>query len=276
VVYSFAGWMVHRDLLWVFTKIPYSTLQGAYGSGRWFHFLDKMTYAFGVPIYVLMGLGIIGTLVKATQRRSKLEMSVLVLGGMAAFVVAHSLFWALGLFNSMGLMRVLVGIAPLAALVAAVGFETLGTLIQSSPKLQKIVQALVLTYVLIFPFTTNPAAIQWDRALHLLPEQVLAEQVSAELEDDTSAPRRYCYSAPYLSIVLDVDHFDPAQRVRLDADFLTHLSPGDLVIWDSWFVPVEHHISQEQLDANNQLEHLFERSCDDHGRNIKFAVYRVK
>ena len=60
---------------------------------------------------------------KFFKRQAQAEEIVLILCGFGAFLIAHSLFWYLGIFNSLGLKRVLIGIMPMMALIVLYGFN---------------------------------------------------------------------------------------------------------------------------------------------------------
>src|SRR6218665_3878717 len=103
VVYSIAGWFIYHDLLWVFTKIPYATLGSVYGSGPLLHFVEQLINVVGVPVYALLWIGLIAIVTGVINKRKGPEEGILVVLGFLCFFVAHSLFWYLGIFNSMGL-----------------------------------------------------------------------------------------------------------------------------------------------------------------------------
>lgn len=277
VVYSFAGYFVYRDILWVFTKIPYAKLSSTYGSGGLFHFVDQLYYVIGLPIYLLFGIGVLKSLYDTIQRKISLEWFVLCGMGFVVFFVAHTLFWYLGIFNSMGLKRVLICVIPLIALFALMGLNfILDDLLHRWKKTQSIIQLILVAYLALFPVIPNPAAIHWKRDLCLTTEQKCVQKVAAYITQNKSESARIFCTFPYLSEILNIDHFNPNVRVDLFGSFMQDIKPRELIIWDSWFAVVECGLPQADLDQNPHLKKVFETRDRDHEREIVFAIYEKK
>jgi hypothetical protein len=272
VVYSLAGLSVYDDLLWVFTKVPYLNLEDHYGSGKPFHFVKNLIYVVGVPIYLVFWLGVIKIIVDGAKRRIRDDFIILIGIGFLAFLVAHSIFWALGIFNSMGLIRVMIGVMPLIALISLYGFNTILSLPKSYATLHAV--ALIL-YVLIFPFTSNKAAVKWDRDLSLNADQIIAKRVAMKIEADGYQTDRFVYIHPYLSMCLDWDPFVYDKRLELSKPALEEMKKGDIVIWENWFAVVERKVSKEMLLENERLDFVFEMDTTARGRIIEYAVFKV-
>ncbi|MGB0839966.1 MAG: hypothetical protein ACPGXL_07490 [Chitinophagales bacterium] len=270
LVYGIAGMSVYGTPLWVFQKIPYAHKVSKYGSGDWFHFADKLTYVIGIPIYVLLGIGSIAIAVQALRyykeqpkhhflpaiaHKQEQLLFVLILGGFFVFFMAHTAFWALGLFHSMGLKRVFVGVVPLMAIIAFHGWQTLGKIIASqSYRTAKVIRTLLLFYVLVFPFTGNPAAIKWDKAMRLTPEQHLVEEVAHYLkENDLLDGNVIIHAHPYLNHLLALDPFDPKRRQYLTSGTLKRLPQNSVVVWDSWFAVEDNGVGLELIEAQGKL-----------------------
>lgn len=276
VAYMFTGYFVYKDLLWVFNKIPYAKLSSTYGSGKLFHFVDQLQYVIGIPIYILLGLGILSVIYKSIQRKVVLEVQVIVFLGFFAFFIAHSLFWYLGIFNSMGLNRVFIGVAPFMAIIAVYGYNLITEELTKNKKPIRIaLQSIILLLVLIFPFTSSPSAIDWKRDLSLSQDQKSAVLVAEFLEDYKSDEQKYFLTHPYLCEALDIDYFDKTINENL-INYKWSMKPGDLLIWDAWFSVVENGVQKEELDNTEDLEKLYDHSVTDGHRTIHYAVYLKK
>lgn len=272
VAYSIAGYFVYDDLLWVFNKIPYAYLSSTYGSGPLFHFVNQLINVTGVPIYVLFLIGIIALIWKSIKRELNLEILVLVFFAFFAFFLAHTMFWYLGIFNSMGLNRVFVGILPIMAIISLIGFNAISENKFMKRKLPKlIIQTVLISYVLIFPFTPNVSAINWQKDMHLNESQKTAIEVSDFVKKNIKSNHRLIYIAPYLSVGLDVDHFNSDLRVELSQKYLTKMLPGDVIIWDSWFSVVERGISKETLENNTDLINIYD--AKDKNGKLHYSVF---
>jgi hypothetical protein len=134
----------------------------------------------------------------------------------------------------------------------------------------------IIGYVVIFPFTSNPAALNIDKELKFSGEQVLTQKVAKYARSKSDPGDRYFYDHPYLSLALDLDHFDNRVHIDLNEANLIQLQTGDIVIWDNWFAPVEFQISKEQLDTVEGLYMIREFRAADHGKEITFLLYQFR
>ena len=74
IVYGIIGLIYNDSPLWVFSKIPYNRLDSAYGSGIFLHFFNTLDNVIGVPLYILLGVGLLYmviTLFRYKQRKEK-------------------------------------------------------------------------------------------------------------------------------------------------------------------------------------------------------------
>lgn len=275
LVYSFAGFLVYHDLFWVFNKIPYARLGSTYGSGKLFHFAEQLIYVVGVPIYILFWIGVVRIGWQSIKKQTTIELQVLVFFGFFSFFIAHSLFWYLGIFNSMGLKRVFIGVAPLMSIISLVGFNFITeSAFQNKKTLKLVSQSLLTAYILIFPFTPNPAAIDWKRDLTLKLDQKTAHKVADFLAPNRTPNQCFVFAHPYLSEVLHLNHFDKQMRQELDKNFMNQTKTGDIIIWENWFAVVEHGITKEYLDNNPDLINIYNLNEGNTNQEIIYAVYQ--
>lgn len=282
VAYGLVGYaLVFDSPLWVFDKIPYARLNSIYGQGDLFRFIEGLLHITGLPVYLLFGLGSLWSIVQFFRKQASSEWVFLVFLLFWTFLVAHSLFWYLGIFNSMGLLRVLVGVAPLAALLAVFGWEAIAEhWLRAAPTWAKGLQVLLLLYVLVFPFTSNIYALWPERDLALSPQQqqarVFVQQIQEQyLKEDEPLPRIVSRD-PYLSLLLEIDHLDYNSHMSLNKKRLQELQPGDWILWDSWFAVIEEGIKEEDLDARGDLQTLYRKDTLINDKTIVYKLYRRK
>ncbi len=274
LVYAIAGYFVFHDLLWVFNKIPYARWSSNYGSGPLFYFVEKVIYAFGIPIYALFWIGAIVITVQSFRKKIQLEIQVLIFLVFFTFFIAHALFWYLGIFNSMGLIRVMMGVLPFSAIIALFGFNFIEDVIFKERKLPKqIFKTLVIAYVLIFPFTSNPAAINWDKDMRLSKGQQIDIEIAEKLASMRLEEPCYMFAHTYMAEALGIDWFNPQQHLDFMNNNIERLKIGDIIIWENWFAVVEQGITKQQLDQRADLKPLFTRKVIENKREIEYAVY---
>ena len=276
LIYSLAGYAYHHDLLWVFSKIPYAKLSSTYGHGELFHFVKQLIYVLGIPFYLLFCWGLLTMIYQCLMKKIEFNQFILLVLGFGAFFLAHSLFWYLGIFNSMGLNRVLICVLPLAALIALYGFNTLNQLTNTKLKIGRIIQFVIVLYLIIFPFTSNPAAIDWNKEMKLSNEQKLIQKISTTIKKRPENVYPILCNHPYLSETLQMDHFDTNKRMNLNVRNFNHLKKGSLILWENWFSIVEQGVTKEQLTDNKNLEKLNEWSTWNDDRKVEYVLFRMK
>jgi len=277
VLYSFAGYAVHHDLFWTITKIPYSKLSSTYGSGTAFHFVEQLLYVVGIPFYLLFWIGFLSMLIQFLRKKIPFQTVYLLIGSIAAFIIAHSIFWYLGIFNSMGLNRVLLCVVPLMALVAHYGFNQVIQQLQTRGRFfSKAALFILVGYIVVFPFTSNPAAINFKEDLGLHISQLQAQNV-AQFIQSNYPQQRLLVGNTYFCELLEVDCFDTLQKKFISHDNIQQAMSGDLIVWDSWFAVVEHGVELHRLLEYPKLELVYEtEGWSSHGKHSKMVVFEVR
>lgn len=248
--FTLAGAFYGKNLLWVFKQIPYAHASSPYGSGPWTHFFDKMTYVMGIPLMVLFWCGLTFILYRIVKKRTKLSIvPLMILVYFLVFFIGHSIFWTFGIFNSMGLKRVFAAVTPLMAIIALYGFQLLGRVHKKT--FRSALRFFVLVYILIFPFTSNPAANEFDASVSLQPKQKAAEKLALPKNY-----KRLVFGDPYLYLKFGIDPYNTKVHLHLYIKNLSYIQSGDLLILDDWYAPWDEGIEfleEKGLDQNFEL-----------------------
>jgi hypothetical protein len=271
IVYSIAGYPVYHNILWVFTENPYSTLKHVYGSGKLFHFVDQMQYIAGLPLYILFWAGVLASLFRIRNFGHDLFYWVIVMGSFFAFFVAHSLFWYFGIFGSMGLNRVLVGVMPLAAIIALKGFNLLLGI--GRKPLRIAFQGLIIAYVIIFPFTSNNAAVNFKSTMVLTDKQEDAVKLSKDIKPLINGHKVLC-SYPFLVMELDFNPFLELANGAVQSPLIDIQKPGDFAIWDIWYVGSNNGVTKDGLLRRADIEML--KTYKNEKGEDEFIVFRKR
>lgn len=272
VIYSIIGSFYYADLFWVFNKIPYAKLSSTYGDGNIFHFVNQLLFVLGVPIYILFWSGILRSIINSFTKEISSRFIFLIVLPILAFIGAHSLFWYLGIFNSMGLNRVLICIVPLIAIVALYSLNSIFVFKTNWLK-PRIVVSAILLLVLVFPFLNNNASIHWDKEMNRHADQIASNEVAEFLIKKKLTDRRMVYYHPNLSLDLNLNHFDTLQRINISQNYLKSPREGDVVVWDNWFAVVESGVSLDMLNQNTRFIELKTISFSKDGKNSNFVVF---
>lgn len=255
VVYGIAGAPYHGTVFWPITRNPYANHE-AYMSGGLFDFVGKLFYVCGISVFVMLCLGVLVWVSTFFLKRCKTVQSMeehwLVYGCFGAYLAAHSVFWWLGLFHTMGLNRVLIGIAPSIALIAARGLWGVRQLVPNK-KIAVAISSLLLIYGVVFPFTKNPAAPKF-RDFKLHPDQEIVRDSVTPYLTERGLP--VYFDTPYIAITTGIDFFDSAQRLGQTNQVFEANQPSFMVVWDSWFSVVEAGVQLEALTNRSELREV--------------------
>lgn len=274
--YSLVGALVFGDLLWVFTKIPYASTESIYGSGSLFHFADQMPFVIGIPSSILLIVGMAVIIWSYLRGKFNAKLHVLILGGFLVYAISHSLFWYFGIFNSMGLNRVLLGVLPLIAIIGLIGANSLIDLGRSRKWASLSIATVLIGLILFFPVADNPSAVHWRRDMNLSGEQKVATEISQVVLSKYNLERRFIYTPAFLSVTLNRDHFDPKEHMDLHPDVFYYMEPGDIIIWDNWFSVVDSHIERSILDNDERFEHIHTSKGMNEDREVIYSAYIVR
>jgi hypothetical protein len=280
IVYGLAGATVHGSVLWIFTKIPYATTN-AYGSGSFFDFFEKLYYLTGIPQFAFWALGFVSVfffLKKNLPFRKNRDfvpqqysaLILLVFGSFFVLFVAHGLFWQFGIFMSMGLSRVLNAVMPMFAIIGLCGFNFIQTFL-TSKNAKMTVNTLLISYLLVFPFTPNPAAINPQQNLMPEGDQIVATQIAEMLK--TQFPNHTYYLLhPQIALSLDMDYYDKT-KIRDFGLWQQPLPDNAVLIWDSRFCVIDGGIGLDKVANDPRLERLesFQAKND-----WSFVVFKLK
>lgn len=252
VLYGVAGLFVYQDFLWVFTHNAYPMRNESYGKGQWGHFIISLPNTVGWVIYGLFWVGGLRVLWEWAKPAARLQPRaftaelLLVYGSVVVFIGAHTLFWALGIFGSFGLTRVLCCVVPLISLIALRGVGAIASLSQDE-RTQNRVRIGLAVAVVGFLFCGARAAFRWERDFGRPSEQLLADEAARWARSQGPLPH-VVFHHPYLALPLQVDPFgaqhSPMPAVREQS---WPLPAGTLVFWDDWYAVMEGQVPLETL-----------------------------
>ncbi|RSK45969.1 phage portal protein [Hymenobacter perfusus] len=260
LIYGVAGLFVYQDFLWVFTRnaYPVHNTSYAFATGHVRHFILGVADTIGWVQYGLFWLGGAGMIWTWLQPSVRLRKSLfttellLVYGCISVFLVAHTVFWMLGIFGSLGLIRVICSIVPLLSLVVLRGVWLVSMAGRTSGT-QTIIRVVLMVAVIGFLFSGSRIAFRWQRDFGRASDQVLLDSAGRW------AARKYnsaqiVYWHPYVAMATQLDPFGPRHRpasVLQDTEW--PLPAGSLVFWDEWYAVVEGGTPFEKLHADASL-----------------------
>jgi hypothetical protein len=176
----------------------------------------------------------------------------LVYGIAFVFIAAHSAFWALGIFNSMGLNRVLVSIFPLCGIIAMQGME--GVMALLNPKQYTLWRGIFMVGVLGFPFLNNPASTDFEKSTSLKKDHRFMRDVLAPYLKNNYPNNRYYAAEPEFALFTNRDIFEKDVWIYPGKELpLKEMIAGDVLIYDSLVMSEERHFDLNQIRLGSDL-----------------------
>lgn len=253
VFYTLVGYPHYQDWLWIIHQMPYSMGDSFYGSGSLSHFVEQSPYIFGWPFLVFLVIGLAVWTYKAVKPFRITEKPFLfyflIAGSFVGFFAAHSYVWWKGTGGSLGLIRVIASVIPMAAIIALIGFNAMVTKVKNTTFQIGLIILIILLQVGLF-FNKNHMPLRLERPQTLMLE---ASNYLKSLDE----PSKIYYFDPYLIHFLNIDPYDQSLNNWGVADKQqpsTSMNMGDIMVWDAHFGPNEGGVQLDNLMADPQLQ----------------------
>ncbi len=258
IFYSIIGFFAFDDFFWIVNRFPYPTGESVYGSGSLLHFVKKSNYIFGIPFLVVLLLGLyswISEIIKKfSLRNESLILFVIVAGSWLTYFAAHSFVWWRGMGGSLGLIRVIGGVIPLAALTALKGVQFIFEKVSNRKIAIGILVFLSVAQIFLF-FNKNHFPTKADAVDTLIMK-------SSDYLKQNPQPGKVFYFNPEFVFYLNIDPYDKTKSNWGVGDKMqpsNSMEFGDILIWDAHFGPNEGRVSPDAVknDKNLQLMKTF-------------------
>jgi len=254
LIYSIIGFFYFGDFLWLINQIPYGDTSELYGTGELLYFVKQYKFIFGkwASVFLVMG-GIIAGIQAIhyfwKERKVKIDF-ILIEVLLLIYFAAHSYVWWSGTGASIGLIRVMAAIIPLAAITVVRSLDFFSKLNPLPKFYAHIFVILFSIYLIRVPFKTNPLPFKYGQK-----ENTIAASVDWMKSSKYADAKIYFYE-PLIYILLDRDPFDHSVIKELidDRDHPENVTKeGELVFYDMHFGPNEGRLPLEKLMDNSHF-----------------------
>jgi hypothetical protein len=243
LLYSVVGGIYFRDFFWLVTHIPYTGTYDIYGHGDILHFVRSTKLIFGIPLTLLFFAGITLRLVQFFKPAGAVknyrptlltDEFIVLLVPLADYYLAHTYVWWKGI-NSLGLIRVMAGVAPLFVIYSMWGMHVILDRI-SIRLFKQVTLVILLLFIAVTPFKV------YEIPLQLSPKDQLVGKAAEWFITSPYKNRKYYIWDCYFYFVLDTNPYDPSKMAdgipdRKNPENL--VKPGEIVIWDAHFSAVD-------------------------------------
>jgi len=260
-MYGFLGSFYHQgDWLWFYQK-AYVAGASVYGKGDWSHYFERMGIMMGAFYFLLILAGSIISIYWLFKKKDWWRQDFLLLFGSAwGFFAAHTMVWALGLYASAGLERVLIMVFPLFWLMGLLPFNLFWSKLKA--KQGYAILGFIAILGILNMMTDNRAEPYRKTAWDLGPYQTfLRNQVYPFLKEryPDLESRHLVNDLPYLAMLsehnpLNIKEQSNWQRVQKEIWQQMHRS--SLFIWDSHNVPFYTGLNEEKIGEIDWLSKI--------------------
>lgn len=276
ILLSILGLPVFKDFFWIISRSGGGGSPDIYGTGPLFHFVSHIDDIIGYPVLIFFLIGVAVSTVKLFKNFSKPGdehlFYLLVIGGFFAYFSAHSVVRWLWEGRSLGLIRVIAGIAPLGAVIAMRGLKEILLFFSERNLIAKIFLLMSGILIVAYPFFKYPVPIG------LNGEEQLIRQSCKWLKEEKYDNNLIYFYDPLIPHYLGKDPFDSKQVREIvdDRENPENAVPSEaVVIWDAHFGPNEGGLPLERLLNNDAFTLLSMFSPEDPFKTLNGYDYEV-
>lgn len=278
VIYSLIGAIFYKDILWLIHEIPYASLKERYGSGSLFDFVHRLNYVIEKPLYLLLGTGSLVVLWRFFRKHKSQNngfVFFLVLGTFFSVFVAHSIFWWKGIFNSMGLPRVLLAVEPSIVLLALIGTNWIISWFKK-PMVKQVLLGVVCLVIIIFPFTNRDQGIVFNGKLfEVTANDIVEKDIKPFI--DSNYPNwkemKLFYTHPSVAYVMNQDYFDTIVHQEIHLLPRKNVPANSLIIWDNKMSVLESSVQKSDLVERQDLKIVSTFRVNKNGEIDEFIIF---
>jgi hypothetical protein len=253
LVISLAGTFHYGDFFWMITKNPYTgNASDIYGSGELLYYVDRFNPIFGLPLFVLIVLGLLYIpiyFLRSGKRERPAFITEVLVGFLPflAYFCAHSYVWWKGMGNSVGEIRVMAAVFPSAVLLALFAWKNLLGLVKIGNNARAVIGILMAACLVFIPFQVHTIPVP------LSPPQKLIKEAVSWLEDMDYSERKIYYWDPFWWYLLDKE---PIGNPKVQEGLFDRMNPaknilpGEIILWDAHYGPNEGRLPLERLQDN--------------------------
>lgn len=256
LLFSLVGLVYHyHDFWWMIHKLPYGGgTEDIYGHGVWYHFLATMPEYLGFGIIFLFVAGMFFLIKDWLILKFRIDSDhfyqLLILGGCFwGYLALHSYAWFRGEV-SLGLTRVMVGVSPIAGIVALVGYTGIEKYIRPV-KLKPVFLAVTMLLVMI------PGVLKYKSAFQADPHSIVIEKALTWLRETNNIQHHLIVHDPSIAFIAQVDAWNQQiiQYGFSDANCPEKEMPdSSIFIWDAHYSQNEGRVDASKILKNPYFE----------------------
>jgi len=260
VLFSVIGAYQYKDLLWVIRNNPYPLIHPIYNTpGSFWTYIRQADTTFGVPNLIMICLGIIMLVISflsgnREKRINAAEILLMFLLPVLGYYFFHSFMYSKGWGASIGLIRYVAPMIPVASMIALYGFSLFSMLAGNRKWLRSAFTVIIIALIIFFNFKTYRFPVP------LGDEEKIIKKASDWVSKNIHPLPIVCYNDFNVPYFLNIDPYSTNYSIQLwYAPSVKDIPMGSLYIWDAHFGPNECRIPLDTVmhDPYMRLIKLF-------------------
>lgn len=261
LIISALGSPYYDSFWWLISEMPYTgEARDLYGSGSLWHFVNHTPNITGGPIAVLFVLGLAALYLKWAKNKAKIVndwfyFALLVPASFLVFFAAHSFVWWQGMGNSLGLIRVIASVSPLASLTAVFGLQYV---LDFNFRYREIITPVIVTVLVIW--IVIDGANKHKYGFKESDAEILLNEAANFIRANHLERHKLYYFNSYIILPLDIDPYDLEKCQQWynnnQPNVTAQLPDSSIVVWDAHFGPNEGGVPLEMLQNQDGIVEL--------------------
>lgn len=252
IVFSVIGSFFYKDLLWIINHPPYPIHHPIYkDKGPLLHFFNNSHFIFGTPMLILFLTGSVWLLWQFIRKKWSFKTDtffaiLLILVPFGGYFLFHSLLYWKALGGSIGLIRVIAAVFPLAAIIALMGYQWIVQVFFKHPWQQTGFMIITSIAVIMACFKIYPFPVR------LSPEEDLVKKAVGWVKSEGLSNKKIIFNDLNVPFYMGLDPYNGAQCGQ--KWFVNHKDPtpdampdSAVFIWDAHFGPNECGVPLDSL-----------------------------
>lgn len=257
IFFSILGYFILDDFWWFITQNPYTGAKDIYGSGKLTYFIDNTKRINGIPLAILAGFGLVSYIydfIRLSKKRKQVVLEIILIFLVyLGYLAAHSVAWWKGVGGSLGLIRVMAAVMPLAAIIGLRGFNFIFDFLKFNQFVQLGFKTIILVLIIKLPFDFYKVPVKRDGR-----EKVIYQAASWVKSNNLDTNKIYYYDL-YFIHQLKMNPFDQEKCSEKIPDVSSpgiNMPEGSILQWDAHFGPNEGHLPLDSLLNNPKFKLL--------------------
>ena len=261
VVFSIIGGFFYKDILWIINHPPYPIHHPIYkDKGPLLHFFINSRFIFGPVMMILFLAGTLWLLIQFFREKWSFKTDtffaiLLILVPFVGYFIFHSLLYWKALGGSIGLIRVVAAVLPLAAIIALMGYQWIVQLFFKHPWQQAGIMIVTSIAVIMVCFQIYPFPVR------LSPEEALVKSATSWVKLAGLSSKKIIFNDLNVPFYMGLDPYNGTQCAQ--KWFVNHKDPtpnempdSAVFIWDSHFGANECQVPLDSLMKNPHYQLL--------------------